>query len=926
MKKKLLIITSIFTLIILGVIGFKLTQKNSVEKLREKHQSFLDNSPFKETQLLSKKERKALAMPPNAYYEQLWELTMDPNTGRPMPERLEAVQAELVAQRGLFRASGGKASNPWINRGPNNQGGRTRGIMFDPNDVGNANPADDYTRVFAGGVSGGLWVNEDITDANSSWNLVSGMQSNISVTSIISDPNNSNIFYVGSGESFTSGDVVGRGVWKSSDAGVTWQNIFGGYTGFNSNNGIVNGIFYINDIVARNVSGTTELYIAVASAIYGSASFPNNFSGVAETGVYKSVDDGNNWTRFNIQHDNGAFKNPCDIEIDINNNIWFTTTRSVFGNAGGDIYKSTDGSTFSLMHTIFFNASRTELEVSSTDANKFWVAANVNGAANLFSTVDAFATVTSMNEPNDADNDIPATDYTRGQAFYDLPIEVDQNDKLYVGGIDLFASVTSGDTWSQISKWSNNNALSGLNVPLVHADQHAIVFRPGSNGNQAAIGNDGGVYFANDLSAASGNGAAIQSRNKDYITTQFYYGTIDRVGGANGDDIAGGTQDNGTQILLNGAVGANPFFDPVGGDGGFTEIDDIGTRYMISTYPFNNHVYLNYPSFLGRFVISTSGEPNNPNGSFINEAALDKNLNILYSNASVGSNRRIERTAEFLPGGAAQTNTFLTDVLLNSSPSAMTVSPFTTTNSTLFVGLRNGRLLRATFADFSPIWTNITGPNFVGSISDIEFGQTEQELFVTMHNYGVQSIWHTSNGGSIWRSLEGNLPDIPVKCVLQNPLIPNELIIGTDLGVWATPDFTVDNPVWTQSFNGMSDVKVVDLDLRPSDNTILASTFGRGLFTGLFTDTVLSIGENEIVSSNFSIFPIVSKGQMSIAARNNVGMTKVDIYNLGGQKVFSKSLDFSSGTQDISLQLSTGMYMVKIIGLNVTETKRIIIK
>ncbi len=920
MKKKLLIITSISTLIVLGVIGFKIPQKSSVEKLREKHQMFLDNSPFKNTQLLSKKERKALAMPPNAYYEQLWELTMDPNTGRPMPERLEAIQAELTARRGLFRGSGGEASNPWINRGPNNQGGRTRGVMFDPNDIGNANPADDYTRVFAGGVSGGLWVNEDITKANSSWNLIPGLQSNIPVTSIISDPNDSNIFYVGSGESFTSGDAVGRGVWKSSDAGATWQNIFGGYTGFDSSNGIVNGIFYINDIVARNVSGTTELYIAVASAIYRSASSPNNFNGVSETGVYKSVDDGRNWTRFNIQHANGAFKNPCDIEIDIDNNVWFTTTRSVFGDAGGDIYKSIDGSTFSLIHTIS-NAARTELEVSNKDANKFWIAANVSGAANLYSTVDAFATVTQMNEPNDADNDIPATDYTRGQAFYDLPIEVDQNDKLYVGGIDLFVSVTNGVIWSQISKWSNNNELRRLSVPLVHADQHAIVFRPGSNGNQAAIGNDGGVFFANDLSAASGSSSAIQSRNKDYITTQFYYGTIDRSGGANGDDIAGGTQDNGTQILVNGAVGPNPFFDPLGGDGGFTEIDDIGTPYMISTYPSNNHIYLNYPSFSTRYQISSGN-----GGSFINEAALDKNLNILYSNASSGGTIVIERTSNFTNGEGNVTNTNITNALLNSSPSALIVSSLNTGSSTLFVGLRSGRLLRATFANFSPIWTNITGPNFVGSISDIEFGQTEQELFVTMHNYGVQSIWHTTNGGSTWRSLEGNLPDIPVKCVLQNPLIPNELIIGTDLGVWATSDFTVASPVWTQTFNGMSDVKVVDLDLRPSDNTILATTYGRGLFTGTFTDIPLSIGENEVASSNFSIFPTISKGQVSIAAKNSIGMTKVDIYNLGGQKVFSQTLDFASGTQNVSLQLSSGMYMVKIIGYNVTETKRIIIK
>ena len=58
--------------------------------------------------------------------------------------------------------------------------------------------------------------------------------------------------------------------------------------------------------------------------------------------------------------------------------------------------------------------------------------------------------------------DIPANDFTRGQSFEDLVIVTDPtNDAatVYVGGIDLFRSTNSGSTWTQISKWFNNNQL-----------------------------------------------------------------------------------------------------------------------------------------------------------------------------------------------------------------------------------------------------------------------------------------------------------------------------------------------------------------------------------------------------------------------------------------------------------------------------------
>lgn len=931
MKNKLLIIASVVlaTSIAFFSLSNKSEEENAIAKLKQQHEAFLENSPFKETKLMPRAERKALGLPPNAFNEQMWELNMDPQTGRPMPERVFEVQAELQAERQfLNRGAGGDANNPWVDRGPNDQGGRTRGIMFDPNDVGNPDPNDDYTRVFAGGVSGGLWVNDDITAQNSSWTQLN-IQANISVTCIISDPNDSNVFYIGSGESFVSGSAVGRGIWKSEDAGITWTNIFGGYESFSVGNGDVNGVFYVNDIVARNVGGSTELYAAIASASYDIANGPNNFHGLDEMGVYKSTDDGATWTRFDITAGNGTFKNPCDLEIDINNNIWFTTTSSPFGVAGGDIYRSTDGINFTLVNTIP-GAGRTELEVSQTNANLFWVAANRAGGADLFFTNNAFTSVNSLpSEPNPVDNGQPDDDYTRGQAFYDLPIEADANNTLYVGGIDLYRSEDFGISWEQISKWSNNNALNALQVPLVHADQHAIVFRPGTNDTEAVFGNDGGVYYTPNIDLANpdpGNTNAIQARNRDYNTIQFYYGDINQVDVANGDDLAGGTQDNGTQMTFNAADGANAFFDPRSGDGAYTEISDDGT-YLITSFPGQVHIFSDYPNVNSNVfaIVNANG------GDFINQAELDNFRNTLYTNATAGNNRRIGRFTNInIP--ALFDDGQMSNALLTAEPSAFKINPHPTNGvpptdtATLLVGLKNGDLVKVENADFAPSWSAIGGNNFIGSISDIEYGQNEDEIFVTMHNYGVQSVWYTEDGGSTWRSLEGNLPDIPVKCILQNPLRPQELIIGTELGVWATPDFTATSPNWIQSYNGMSDVTVLDLDLRTSDNTILATTHGRGMFTGQFTAAPLSVLESQLETNLISVFPTVSNGAIKVATQNLVGNASIRVFDINGQKLYNTKIELSNTATPINLQLNSGMYFVNITIDNITETKKIIIK
>ena len=152
-----------------------------------------------------------------------------------------------------------------------------------------------------------------------------------------------------------------------------------------------------------------------------------------------------------------------------------------------------------------------------------------------------------------------------------------------------------------------------------------------------------------------------------------------------------------------------------------------------------------------------------------------------------------------------------------------------------------------------------------------------------------------------------------MKCILQNPLLPEEVIIGTELGVWRTSDFTANNVEWVQSYNGMSDVLVVDLDLRTSDNTILATTHGRGFFTSQFTSEALSVNNYNNIQDLFSISPTLSDGNFNLTGQN-LGQTKLRIYNLSGKQVFYSEYNLIDNISvPIQLQVNPGIYLVQIV-------------
>ena len=779
---------------------------------RGKYEQYLENHPFANRKHYSKAELKAIPKEdrPDLAWEQDFLRTMDPALGRPANERLITAYNAVDAYQSSPIGIPGSVTIPWLERGPNNVGGRTRAIVFDPNDPTNK-------KVWAGGVTGGLWYNTDITNAASQWLAVNDFWDNLAVTAIAFDPNDSQTIYVGTGEGFGTGSSRGAGVWKTTNGGTSFSQLTA-----------TDDYYYVNDLVVRDEGGNSVLYVAVSELFYQGA-----WQGVATffQGMFRSTNGGTSFTQvMPTSGSPGVFYTPADIEIAANNRIWVGTRANSYGQGGGAILYSDNGTTWTVATTRGSNR-RVEVACAPTDSNVVYAIVEASSQVDeIIKTTNGGTTWTSsstsvaITEPADADNGIPNTDFTRGQAWYDLICAVDPTDAntLYVGGIDLFRSSNAGLTWSQISKWSNNNNLAALTCPLVHADQHAFVFRPGA-ANEAIIGNDGGVYYASSLSTAATSPTAISKRVSFYNVTQYYACAMSPNLGSN--VFLAGSQDNGTQRYT--SIGVNATTQVFGGDGAYCFIDQTDANKAIASYVYNSYYY----STNGGASFTSTLIADQATGSFINPADYDDNQDILYSCKDVNSIYRISGI------GTSPVTSTVTISGMTSKATNIKVSPYTTASSKLFIGTGGGNLYRVTSANTSitPTTLNIAGPSFPNaSISSIEFGATESEIIVTFFNYGVNSVWYTSNGGTTWVSKEGDLPDMPIRWSMMNPADNNEVILATEVGVWSTSNFQGISPTWNPSNSGLANVRVDMLQMRSSDSEVIAATHGRGLFSSSY--------------------------------------------------------------------------------------------
>ncbi|HUC81258.1 MAG TPA: T9SS type A sorting domain-containing protein [Flavisolibacter sp.] len=745
---------------------------------------------------------------PEARYRFEFERIKDPKLDYLPGERLLAAIDYTVTQKAARRNQRTQGALNWIERGPiydvvgpsngnrrggagtNYTSGRTRAILVDTlNDpTGNT--------VFCGSVSGGLWkcTNFLTGGSNPNWTPVDDRFENLAIAYITQDPTTPTTMYFASGEPYSNSDaVIGLGVWKSIDAGATWTRLTSS-----------SGFRKIFKLVSDNAG---NLYL-------GNRTTTNPAS--SADGIYRSTNGGSTWQNItpSVRTSGNAICTDIEFTQDGRLHASFgystgaTTVQHQYTNIPTTV-SSGSGWNASSGIRLDVTVPANRLELASSGNILYAVTTNSsNNVDSCYKSVDAGATWTKQN----------ATAYTSGltntQGWYNLTLSINpaNTDEIMVGGLDAYKSVDAGATISRQTYWVTT-------APYVHADHHFMQWGVAGLASRIVIGCDGGVFISND------NGVTWADKNRNMGIKQFYAGAIHPAAGSN--YVLAGAQDNGVHQL--NQAGNGPSVEVTGGDGAYVHISQQNPQVQFGSYVYN------------QFRRSTDGGNtwssinfSSTAGRFINPWDYDDGRNNLYS---CWASNTILRWRNANTSTAAET---ITISALSGTPSAFKVSPYT--QDRLFIATGNGRIIQVnnastvTAANVATNVTNLSAGLPGGYISCVNTGSSDNFLVATYSSYGVPQVWYSTNGGTSWTNINGNLPDMPVRWAVFDPQNNSKMFIATEAGVYYTDAINGTSTVWT-SDPSFPTVRTDMLKLRLSDNTIMAATHGRGVYTAVIPAT-----------------------------------------------------------------------------------------
>ena len=752
-----------------------------------------------------------------------------------MPRFNTGTRSVMPADNGAKLPFGANANllGAWQPLGPTNQGGRTRSLIIDPNTP---------NTMYIGGVDGGVWKT---TDGGATWSTVTDLQmSNLSVVSLAFEPGNTSTIYAGTGEGFRNGDAIrGAGIFKSTDAGVTWTQLAGTNT----------SDFYYSMRVMVSPRNVNRIYTAT------------------RTGFWRSIDGGTSWTKL---FDATAVAGCTDTAMQVNRASGYVFVSC--GNiAQGTIYRGLDSntSTFSSVMSLA-GQGRSSLALAPSNESILYVMsaqATNGGGAGTNSLHGLYRSISNGNPgtfttqldgkinygTSTTAQKIPTlllsnpviglltecgfgTSSFSNQGWYDNVLAVDPVDpnRVWAGGIDLWRSDDGGASWGTTSYWWFTK---GTNPQYKHADQHGLVFHPNYNGTTNKIlfsASDGGLNRTDDARAVRettlanicGTTAAGDTTwvdlNNGYQTTQFYDGAVY----PDGLTYFGGLQDNGTTRGVNGNTNWSVLN---GGDGGYVAVDTLGDANAANDVLFLETTGLSIRKSVdggGTFAAATTGITNS-GFLFTNPFFMNQGTKTQLWTGGFDIWRTTNQAVSWVQ--AATTTCGL------GSVSAIATHP--SDGNRVLVGMSDGCLnyntsaLTATSATAWPSST-VLASNY---ISWLAWDPTNVNVaYATISRFAVNNVFKTTDGGATWTAIVGSgataIPQIPARTIVVNPADPNQLFVGTDLGVFTSVDAGV---TWLKENTNFANVSVNALVINETaPYNLFAFTHGRGAWrTVIFT-------------------------------------------------------------------------------------------
>jgi photosystem II stability/assembly factor-like uncharacterized protein len=877
----------------------------------------------------------------------------DPKTGV-IPPGIRSRELSFVSKLPVQSEGEGQS---WNWRGPANIGGRMLCIAID---------VDDENHLLAGSASGGMW---ESNNQGLLWHKTTAPDAEQSATCLVQDkrPGKHHIWYYGTGEMLSTTDRnistnartlgIGNGIFKSTDNGATWQPLVATQVGSQANLlEIFQGVWRI---VTDPVRVDKDI---VYAACYGA--------------IMRSEDGGKSWEVALGDIENKSFAS--DLAITSDGVIYaalgsFCMSVQPPGKAG--IWRSTDGLNWEKITPAGFpNDNRvTRLALAPSNEKVLYVFTEsqnpdlnpFNGYTNTLNTFwkmiwnpvadSAVWENRTHGIPGGGDgniNNFPYSLVVYGGYCFTMGVKPDNEDVVFLGGMNVHRSV-NGFADSLMTTYIGGYPYDMDSLHQLHPDQHGITFLP-SDPAKMFLANDGGIYLTNNCMADSIQ-MYWQRLNHKLTTTQFYSIAIDH--GSSGDDwILGGLQDNNwyytvtdnpAEFWFNIDICYDGFATAVAPNWEYCAISAYSGNIWTSRFDNNMHtkdIFPQLPDTLLKYYDPVMGS--NSLFPFYQNMALDPNNYETFYLPTITSIWRKDnlKAAAYDTGQRNVGWSHLSNVNVGTASEISSLAISKVPANRLYYGTNLGKVFRLDNANTgNPFPVEITGSNFpvnaFVAFIDIDPDNADH-VMVTFSNYSVQSLFHSTDGGSTWTAVGGNLEEFPdgtgngpsIRCTKKLLYNGKKIIFaGTSCGLFSTTELKGDSTVWMkEGATSIGNVIIDMIDTRQTDGFIAIGTHGNGVYSAYYNPSA-GIAEpgkySSLAIGNIFPNPVNEAANAEVIAEETIHL-KASLYsNIGKLVRRFPDKTIHPGKQILSFQLGTlpvGVYYLVFKDGRETIVKKVV--